>query len=173
MKKTTNPQHKQVTKMNRQDVQKQSNPEHVQHQINQIFDTHLRHLMTPWSSEYEMDDVLEPNIEVVDSAKAVKVYAELPGMNSEDIVVDISTDGYMTISGEKKHEAQDEGNGYYFSERSYGMVARTVPLPTDIDTNKVTADFEKGVLKINIPKLPVAQEKVKRVAVKSKEKKGA
>lgn len=110
--------------------------------------------------------LLEPDIEVRDTSKAIKVMAELPGMNPEDLEINVSKDGYMTISGEKKHEREEEGEGYYFSERSYGTVQRTIPLPTEIDVDKVTADFDNGVLKVNIPKLPAAQNKVKKVTVK-------
>ena len=48
------------------------------------------------------------------------------------------------------------------------MVQRTVPLPTDIDTDKVSAEYKNGVLKIDMPKLPTAQEKLKKIPVKAK-----
>lgn len=156
--------HKNLTRMNNKSMQQQKSEE-IQNEINRIFDHHLRSFVTPWS---DMNDqaLLEPDIEVRDTSKAIKVMAELPGMNPEDLEINVSKDGYMTISGEKKHEREEEGEGYYFSERSYGTVQRTIPLPTEIDVDKVTADFDNGVLKVNIPKLPVAQNKVKKVTVK-------
>ena len=71
----------------------------------------------------------EPKLEVSEDENEVKVAAELPGMSEKDVDLEISADGYLTISGEKKQERKEHGKGSYFSEFSYGSFKRTVALP--------------------------------------------
>ena len=112
---------------------------------------------------------LEPDIEVRDNPKEITVSAELPGLDPNDIDIQVSDDGYLTISGEKKHQTEEKSEGFYFSERSYGMFQRVVNLPTDeINREKITAEFDKGVLNITLPKLESAKKKLKKIAIKSK-----
>lgn len=124
----------------------------------------------PWTQSFDSDNWLEPNIEVSETSKAINVSAELPGMNPDNIQVNVSQDGYLTISGEKthQHEENDDENGLYFSERSYGVIQRTIPLPQDLNYEETAADFENGVLNIRIPKTEAATRKVKKVPVQSK-----
>ena len=111
---------------------------------------------------------IEPKIEVVESDDAVSVSAELPGLDEDDIEVDVSEDGYLTIRGEKRNNIEEKRDGRYFSERSYGIISRTVPLPMDIDVKKSSASFVKGVLKINVPKTSDAKQKIKKLQIKNK-----
>ena len=90
-------------------------------------------------------------------------------MSADNINLHISKDGYLTISGEKTntHEQQDD-EGFYFSERSYGFINRTIELPSDIDEENVNASFEKGLLKITIPKLKSEKQNPKKIQIKEK-----
>lgn len=117
----------------------------------------------------EMED-LEPKIEVAENKSNVVVTAEIPGVAENDLDLQISADGYLTISGEKKQETSNHDNGNYFSEITYGMVRRTIPLPWDLDFDKADAEYNEGVLKVSIPKNQTAQEKVKKLNVKKKNK---
>ena len=112
----------------------------------------------------------EPKIEVRENEKEVTVRAEMPGMKEEDIDLELSSDGYLTISGEKKQEHREEHKGSYFSEISYGLVRRTIPLPWDLDFENTNASFDDGLLKIAIPKSRGEQEKVKKINVKKQKK---
>ena len=95
----------------------------------------------------------EPKIEVSENKENVMVTAEIPGISEKDIELEISNNGYLTISGEKKHEnTKYSTNGGYFSEISYGRVSRTVPLPWDLQYDKAFADYNNGVLTITFPK---------------------
>ncbi|MBQ8250888.1 MAG: Hsp20/alpha crystallin family protein [Alphaproteobacteria bacterium] len=137
----------------------------IQNEINRIFDKHI----APIENFGQIDTLLEPDIEISETAKKVQVTAELPGMNANDINLHISKDGYLTISGEKTntHEQQDD-EGFYFSERSYGFINRTIELPSDIDEENVSASFEKGLLKITIPKLKSEKQNPKKIQIKEK-----
>lgn len=146
-----------------------TNPITIQDEINRIVNNHLYNL-APSNPEYENTmDFLEPDIEVRDNPKEITVSAELPGLDPNDIDIQVSDDGYLTISGEKKHKTEEKSEGFYFSERSYGMFQRVVNLPTDeINREKITAEFDKGVLNITLPKLESTKKKLKKIAIKSK-----
>ena len=98
------------------------------------------------------------------------IKAELPGMKEEDVDVSVTGDR-LTIKGEKKAETEVKEDDYYRSERSYGMFTRSIDLPPDIDTEKIEANYENGVLEISIPKTP--EFKSKKISVSHKEKEQA
>jgi HSP20 family protein len=146
-----------------------TNPMIIQDEINRIVNNHLYNMGLSNPENENTMSFLEPNIEVRDNPKEITVSAELPGLDPNDIDIQVSDDGYLTISGEKKHQAEEKSEGFYFSERSYGMFQRVVNLPTDeINREKITAEFDKGVLNITLPKLESAKKKLKKIAIKSK-----
>ena len=113
---------------------------------------------------------LEPKISVTENKENVVVAAEIPGVSENDMDVSISSDGYLTISGEKKEEKAAASKDSYFSEISYGTVKRTIPLPWDLDYNKADAQCADGVLTITIPKTQTEKQKVKKINVKKSNK---
>ncbi|QIG52605.1 Hsp20/alpha crystallin family protein [Nordella sp. HKS 07] len=104
-------------------------------------------------------------LDVAETDKAFEVTAELPGAAPEDIDIALKDD-MLTIKAEKKAEKEDKQKNYHLNERSYGMFQRSFMLPVGIDAGKVEASFDKGVLKITLPKLPEATSKVRKIAVK-------
>ncbi|KRR27633.1 Hsp20/alpha crystallin family protein [Bradyrhizobium retamae] len=129
-------------------------------EMNRLFDNAFRSLdIAPFSSQA----MGWPSVEVNETEKEVKVIAELPGLEEKDVNVELR-DGMLTISGEKKSETEDKERR--FSERYYGRFARSVPVD-DIDQDKIAASFKDGVLTVTLPKAPAAQQKVKRIAIKS------
>lgn len=109
---------------------------------------------------------LEPKIEVSENKSNVTVTAEMPGVAEKDIDLQISSDGYLTISAEKKDENSSQDKDHYFSEISYGIVRRTIPLPWDLDYNKADAEYSDGLLRVAIPKSNIEKQKVKKISVK-------
>lgn len=107
-----------------------------------------------------------PNIDVVESDKEIRISAELPGMEEKDIEVSMHKDT-ITLKGEKKEEKEDKGKGYYRMERSYGSFTRVIPLPAEINQDKVEATFKKGVLIVTLPKTEQAIKETKKISVKS------
>ena len=107
-----------------------------------------------------------PTVNISETEKSYKVEAELPGVDEKDINSAVK-DGYLTISGEKKHEIDEKKENYHLVERSYGSFSRTIALTDDIDTEKIDAKFKKGVVTIDLPKNDKAQPKVKKISVKS------
>lgn len=98
---------------------------------------------------------------------AIEVTAEMPGCAAEDIDVQLK-DGILTIKGEKKAETEDKQKDYHVMERSYGMFERSFTLPAEVDGSKVEAAFDKGVLKVTLPKLPEEKSKAQKITVQPK-----
>ena len=108
-----------------------------------------------------------PEIEVLEGDKEITVRAEIPGLDVKDVEVSISGNR-LTLSGEKKEESEDRKGGYYHSERRYGYFHRTIELPAGTKADQVTAEVDKGVLTLKIPKAETAG--VKRIPIKTASK---
>lgn len=108
---------------------------------------------------------LSPKIQVTEDKDAVNVTAEIPGIDEKDIDLKVSSDGYLSISGEKKNEVKTDAKDNYFSEISYGMFKRTIQLPWDLDYDATSAKYCNGVLSVSIPKSQVEKQKFKKVSI--------
>lgn len=91
-----------------------------------------------------------PQTEIFERDNQLVVRADLPGLNKEDIDLDI-TDDRITIRGERKSEHEENEKGIYRSERSYGSFYRSLPLPDGVDPDKAKANFTNGVLEVTMP----------------------
>jgi HSP20 family protein len=128
-------------------------------EVNRLFDDSLR-TMTDSGGGVTM---LNPKVDVCPTEDGWEVTAELPGVDEKDI--DLRLDGdLLTISGEKRDQRKDEQNRLV--ERSYGSFTRSFQLPFAPDPDKVTADCDKGVLTIKLPK-SAEQERSKRISIGS------
>ena len=107
-----------------------------------------------------------PKMDVSETEKEFKVRAELPGMDEKDIDVSVSNE-VLTIKGEKKAEKEDKKPNYYRMERSYGSFQRSIPLPSEVEKDKIKANFKKGVLNIVLPKSEKAVKESKKIEISS------
>jgi HSP20 family protein len=103
-----------------------------------------------------------PAMDLVESDEHLVLRADLPGLSEEDVEIEIK-DSVLTVSGERKSEHEDKGEGFHRVERAYGHFSRTLTLPDGIDADAVTAAFDKGVLEVRIPK--PAQRQPTRVQI--------
>jgi HSP20 family protein len=88
-----------------------------------------------------------PAIDAFQRGSEFVVRADVPGMTRNDLSVEIGDDA-LTIRGERRHEREDEHEGTYWSERSYGSFSRVVPLPPGAITESAKANFNNGVLEV-------------------------
>jgi len=95
--------------------------------------------------------MIVPNVEMFDRKAEIVVKAELPGMGKDDIDLTITKEA-LTIKGEVKKEGELIEEDYYLSERRYGSFSRTLQLPVEIDSSKITAHFRNGIFEIVLPK---------------------
>ena len=110
--------------------------------------------------------VFSPKVDVIETETDIRVTAELPGIDEKDIDVSLVKDA-LTIKGEKKEEREDKGRDYYRIERSFGSFSRTIPLPIEIEPDKVSAEFKKGILTVTLPKSQKAVKETKKINVKT------
>jgi HSP20 family protein len=92
-----------------------------------------------------------PAVDIKEESDRYVLEADIPGVNPKDIEVTMDN-GVLTIKGERKHEAQQESNGYKRVERSYGSFYRRFSLPDSADPEGITAKGKDGVLEVTIPK---------------------
>jgi HSP20 family protein len=103
-----------------------------------------------------------PAMDLVESDDHLVLKADLPGLDKEDVEIEVKDD-VLTISGERKAEHTERQGGYHRVERAYGGFVRSLSLPKGIDPDQVKAEFEKGVLEVRIPK--PAERKPHRVEI--------
>jgi len=106
-----------------------------------------------------------PAVDIDETDDKLSIIAELPGMKRDDIQV-VVHEGVLTISGERKEEKKEAGDGYTRREISRGVFKRAFTLPKTVDVDKIAANYEDGLLKIEFPKIEAA--KPKRIEVKVK-----
>ena len=101
--------------------------------------------------ERELEKVARsPRVDVVEREGQLVVRADLPGLNKDNIKVEI-TDDTLTIQGEREQKQLEKREGYYRSECSYGSFYRAIPLPEGADTTKASAVIRDGMLEITMP----------------------
>lgn len=106
-----------------------------------------------------------PTVDVVDEEAALRVSAELPGLDKDDVQVFIDDD-VLVLRGEKRNVDESTERGIYRSERFYGSFQRAIPLPGDVDREGVEARYQDGVLTVRLPKRPQSGQSQRQVAVK-------
>ena len=105
-----------------------------------------------------------PRIDVSQRSNELVVRADLPGMNKDDVKVDV-TDDAIVIQGERRREHEEEKGGIYRSERSYGSFYRAIPLPEGAITDQAKATFKDGVLEITMPAPPEQVTRGRRIEI--------
>jgi HSP20 family protein len=104
-----------------------------------------------------------PQVEAFERDGKLIVRADLPGLSKDDINVDI-TDDAIKIRGERRQEKEENKDGYYRSERSYGSFYREIPLPGGVNREEANATFRNGVLEITMP-APARQPSSQRLEI--------
>ncbi|MCI0413312.1 Hsp20/alpha crystallin family protein [bacterium] len=105
-----------------------------------------------------------PTSDIHETEDQVKIHLDLPGMSRENLDIQLTDSNTLTIRGERKFEEVDKAK-YHRVERFYGNFTRSFVLPTNVDTDKITATFKDGVLEISLPKAESA--KPRKITIKS------
>jgi HSP20 family protein len=105
-----------------------------------------------------------PSLDVAETKNDVVVKAEVPGMDPKDIDISLSN-GVLTIKGKKKQEREEKEENYHLLERSYGSFTRSVQLPGEVQSDKISASYRNGVLKVTLPKSEEAKKKEIKIKV--------
>ncbi|UCD48231.1 MAG: Hsp20/alpha crystallin family protein [Deltaproteobacteria bacterium] len=135
----------------------------IQERMNQIFEDALAR--SRGREEGLRSGMWTPAVDIYESNDSVVVKAELPGVEKDQISVEVK-DGILSLRGERKFEKEVKEESYHRIERSYGSFQRSFSLPVSVDQEKVTAQFKNGVLEVTLPKKEQAKPKQIQVNVK-------
>jgi len=105
-----------------------------------------------------------PAMNIWTSEDGIKLTAEVPGVHSDDIDINVVGET-LTLSGERKADELKEGARYHRQERGYGKFTRSIQLPFPVNVNQVEATFKNGVLNVSLPR--AEEDKPRKIAVKS------
>ena len=130
----------------------------IQQRLNRLFlDRPLKTADEPFADFMPAVDISETDTDFI-------VKADLPEVKREDIKVHVE-EGMLAIEGERKQEKEEKGKRFHKIEREYGKFVRRFALPTEVDADKVHAEFKDGVLNVVLPKAPVTKPKMIDVKV--------
>ncbi len=138
--------------------------ERMHEEIDRLFDEFLPEAAT--AKESELRQGLFASVDVGETDDSVEVNADLPGIDQKDISVTLRN-GNLMIRGERRHESEEKKKNYYRAERSYGAFSRSIPLPCEVDQDKIDARFQNGVLTVRLPKSTAARESERKIEIKT------
>ncbi len=123
----------------------------------------------PVSLFREEEEIMWPKVDIVETDKEYRIVAELPGIEEDRVDVSV-VDHTLILSGEKREEhAEKTADGRVVrSERFHGTFRRSFPLPEDADVDHITAESERGLLTVRIPKLATAQTTGRKIRIARK-----
>ncbi len=141
----------------------------LRRQMDRLFDSfvggaHLPSLGAPFDLPALRGGAVPVRFDVSEGDDAIEVSAELPGLDEQDVEV-VLENGVLTVKGEKKAESEKKEKDFYVAERSYGSFRRSFRLPDTVDEDKINADFDKGVLRLVLPKVAEAKRKAKKIPI--------
>jgi HSP20 family protein len=122
----------------------------LQGDMNRLFDTFFqgRGVGTPANGATRR---WIPPMDLAETDDEFVLRADLPGLDKDDLEIEVK-DRVLTISGEREAEHEDRSQGFHRVERSFGRFSRSLDLPEGIEAGAVTAEFDRGVLEVRIPK---------------------
>ncbi|MHB8174800.1 MAG: Hsp20/alpha crystallin family protein [Nitrospirota bacterium] len=137
----------------------------LQERMNRLFEDSIK------SPEDSVDrGAWTPAVDIYETEKDIVISAELPGIDQDDVDVEVR-EGVLTVKGERRFEKDVKEENYHRVERAYGRFSRVFTLPKNVDTDKITAHYDKGVLEVRLPKS--AKSEARAVKIETGEAKAA
>jgi HSP20 family protein len=133
----------------------------LQREVNRLFDS-----LTSDMPSLAGGGSFIPPAEIHETPEAIHLKLEIPGINANDLEVQVSAD-VVSISGERKSESTTEEKGMKRTEFRYGSFQRVFQLPARVQNENVTADYKDGILSLVLPKAEAEKTKVVKVNVAS------
>jgi HSP20 family protein len=134
----------------------------IQERMNRLF----RESYSPEGPEEALTTTsVAPPVDIYEDEHKITLKIEVPGIDEKDIDVRIEGNT-LTVHGERKLEKEEKKENFRRVERQYGSFTRSFTLPGSVDPGQVIADYDKGMLKINLPKKAEAKPKQIKVNVR-------
>ncbi|WP_340107379.1 Hsp20/alpha crystallin family protein [Pikeienuella sp. HZG-20] len=131
----------------------------LQRDLNRVFEDFWNRFDNPFGGALASGD---PRTDISETDKAMLVSVDLPGLDDEDVEVNV-TDDMLTIRAEREEKKETDG----FTSRSRRSYHRMIPVPPGVDPERAEAEFKRGVLTVTLPKTEEARARMKRIDVKS------
>jgi HSP20 family protein len=109
--------------------------------------------------------VAQPAMDLIERDNAYELTADMPGLDEKNIEVDVAN-GVLTVKGQKQEEKVEKEEDFHLHERRIASFSRSPRIPEAVDADKIEATFKNGLLKVTLPKMPVAQKPTKKIEVK-------
>jgi HSP20 family protein len=117
-----------------------------------------------FTREFDLLGGWSPPLDLYQDKDNLYAKLELPGVNKDDVSISLH-EGVLTVSGERKVEAESAEADMYRNERYFGKFNRSVTLPSPVDVSKVKANYTDGILTVTMPKTEEAKPRQIPVAV--------
>src|SRR5688572_28252814 len=140
-------------------------PEPFSREVDRLFDTFF-------GGEAQAARRWVPPMDLVEAEDHFVLKADLPGLSEGDVSIEVQ-DGTLSISGERKAEHESRERGWYRIERSFGSFSRSLTLPDGVDAEGISAEFDRGVLEVTIPKPEERKPRRVQIQAGSRENGGA
>jgi HSP20 family protein len=132
----------------------------LQDEVNRVFSSNLNR-----TSETGLGrGAWNPSVDIFENKDQIVLEAELPGLSPEEVNISIENN-VLTIHGERRFEKKDEGDNFHRVERSYGSFTRSFTLPPTVSSENVMANFDNGILRLELAKREEA--KPRRIEIKA------
>jgi len=132
------------------------------------FDFDMDRFFSDWplSPSRRESRLWSPAVDVYEDDKSIVLKADLPDMDEKALDIQVE-DGMLTIKGERKFEKESKEKNFHRVERSYGSFSRSFALPEDVEQDKISATYQKGVLEVTVPKAAQKPKTVHTIKVNS------
>lgn len=134
----------------------------LRNEVDRLFDQFLREPLSGLEWPFGLGPWCPP-VDLAENDREVVVRAEIPGVDPQQLELSV-LGRELLLAGEKKDPLDRSGKDVHLSEIRYGKFRRSIPLPTDVDTEHVEANYTNGVLTVRLQKAPSAQ--ARRIAVR-------
>jgi HSP20 family protein len=134
----------------------------LQSRLNRLFEEQTR----GGSEESLTAGAFVPAVDVYEDEHSIQLKLEVPGIDETDLDIKVESN-VLTVSGERKFEKDEKEENFRRVERRYGSFVRSFTLPTTVDSEAITADYNAGVLKLRLAKRAEAKPKQIKVNVGS------
>jgi len=139
----------------------------MRREMDRMFDTFLRDWGRDWPLPVGFGGAgfLSPKVDVAETDKGLEITAELPGLSPDEVELNLS-DNVLTLKAESRTEREEKEKQYHVVERSQGTYLRRFALPFEPDADRASASFDKGVLRIEVPRSAKAEAAVHKISIK-------
>ncbi len=93
----------------------------------------------------------QPRVDIVENDNAFELHVAVPGMNKEDFSIEVK-DNFLTVSGERKFTSEKKDANWHSIETQFGQFSRSFALPENVDSARIAAKYNNGILEVSIPK---------------------